>query len=123
MDVEHLVPKSIAPSLDNILANLPRLPQPFGFLVSLRKTLEDEELMRYTGPMTIEHQMIVDAEGNPTAAVIPWDDFQELLAELEANEIVNSEWKEEIANRAREIDEGMVELIDGDDFLKRLESV
>jgi hypothetical protein len=31
---------------------------------------------------------------------------------------VSSEWKEEIARRCREIDEGMVELIPGKDVLK-----
>lgn len=82
--------------------------------------------MRYTETMIIEHQKIVDADGNPTAAVIPWDDFQEFqerLTELETNDIVSPEWKDEIANRALEIDEGKVELIDGDEFLKRLESL
>ncbi len=31
---------------------------------------------------------------------------------------VSSEWKEEIARRCREIDEGTVELIPGEDVLK-----
>ncbi|MDB6076794.1 MAG: hypothetical protein JWO82_541 [Akkermansiaceae bacterium] len=33
---------------------------------------------------------------------------------------VSAEWKEEIHSRARDIDEGRVELIDGEEFLARL---
>lgn len=76
--------------------------------------------------MTIEHHIVTDKDGKPIAAQIPWDEFealQERLADEESGDTVSPEWTEEIANRAREIDQGEVELTDGDDFLKRLEAV
>jgi Putative addiction module component len=37
--------------------------------------------------------------------------------------VVSTEWREEINQRARDIDEGRVQLIDGEDFLQRLRAV
>ena len=36
---------------------------------------------------------------------------------------VSEEWKNELYKRSREIDEGKVELINGNEFLERLKSV
>ncbi|WP_367874863.1 addiction module protein [Luteolibacter sp. Populi] len=44
--------------------------------------------------------------------VVPPDDHE-----------VSSEWNEELLRRTREIDEGKVQLIDGDDFLSRLRAI
>ena len=82
--------------------------------------------MSYTLVMTIEHHIVTDKDGKPIAAQIPWDEFealQERLADGESGETISPEWTEEIKNRAREIDQGEVELTDGDDFLERLEAV
>jgi PHD/YefM family antitoxin component YafN of YafNO toxin-antitoxin module len=75
--------------------------------------------------MTITHQTVLDEEGKPVAALIPWDEFkriQECLSEGGEVEI-SEEWREELRTRASDIDEGRVELIDGEDFLKRLRVV
>ncbi|MAS95658.1 MAG: hypothetical protein CMO55_20855 [Verrucomicrobiales bacterium] len=75
--------------------------------------------------MTIKHQTVFDSDGKPTAALIPWEEFETLrdrLATLD-DEQLSPEWKEEIDRRAKEIDEGTVELIDGEDFLNRLRNV
>lgn len=39
--------------------------------------------MSYPETMTIEHQIVIDADGNPVAAQIPWAEFEALLEELE----------------------------------------
>ncbi len=36
---------------------------------------------------------------------------------------VSTEWRSEINQRARDIDEGRVQLVDGEDFLRRLKAV
>ena len=79
--------------------------------------------------MTITHQTLMDANGNPTAALIPWDEFeaiQQRLSEVEradSDSEVSSEWSAKIHKRATEIDNGTVELVDGNDFLDRLRAV
>ncbi len=52
-------------------------------------------------------------------------DRSRLVAKLtsEAENEVSAEWREEIAGRAREIDEGKVELINGDDFMRRMRAI
>lgn len=76
--------------------------------------------------MTITYQTLMDADGNPTAALIPWDEFeaiQQRLSEVDSDSKVDTDWSKEIHNRAAEIDNGTVELVDGDDFLNRLRAV
>ena len=46
-------------------------------------------------------------------------EFVSLVAPSDDHE-VSSEWNEELLRRTHEIDEGKVQLIDGDDFLSRL---
>jgi PHD/YefM family antitoxin component YafN of YafNO toxin-antitoxin module len=72
--------------------------------------------------MTITHQTLLDHEGKPTAALIPWDEF-EVIRDRLADEDISLEWSEAIGKRADEIDKGEVELIDGEDFLQRLRAV
>ena len=58
--------------------------------------------------MTIEHQIVTDADGNPTAALIPWDQFRILKAEMEFDKDVplSPAWKAEIDRRNQEIEDG-----------------
>jgi Putative addiction module component len=72
--------------------------------------------------MAINHQIVTDAEGRPVAAQIPWDEFIEIQDRLD-QDLISAQWREEIATRAREIDNGKVQLVDGHDFLQRLRGV
>jgi hypothetical protein len=49
-------------------------------------------------------------------------EFVSLMAPIDERE-VSAEWREELHQRARDIDEGRIGLIDGEDFLSRLRSV
>lgn len=49
-------------------------------------------------------------------------EFVTLVAPSEEEE-VSAEWREELHQRARDIDEGRVQLIDGEDFLRRLRAI
>ncbi len=73
--------------------------------------------------MTIDHQVVTDEAGNRIAAQIPWDQFEAIQDRLADEPEVSQEWSDELTQRAEDIDAGRVELIDGDDFLKRLEAV
>lgn len=63
--------------------------------------------------MMIEHQKIVDADGNPTAAVVPWEEFEAIRERLEGEEI-SPEWKAEIHRRMDSYRAGTAEVIPGD---------
>ena len=55
---------------------------------------------------------------------LPLEERKSLTAGL--NEVygeVSEEWRQELTKRAQEIDEGKVELVDGEDFLERLKAV
>lgn len=49
-------------------------------------------------------------------------EFAELIASSREDE-VSDEWKAELRSRADDIDSGRVQLVDGDDFLKRLRAL
>lgn len=72
--------------------------------------------------MIITHQIFTDSEGRPVAAQIPWDEFEEIRDRLNEDD-VSDEWRNEIAKRALEIDNGEVELVDGEQFLQRLKEI
>ncbi len=72
-----------------------------------------------TRTMTIHHQIVTDTEGRPVVAQIPGEEFEPVRDRLDEVDIPDP-WREEIADRAREINEGKVELVDGEDFLQRL---
>ncbi|MEO0416073.1 MAG: hypothetical protein AAF226_14090 [Verrucomicrobiota bacterium] len=72
--------------------------------------------------MTIEHQIVTDADGNPIAAQIPWTEFEKLKQQIDGYEL-DREWSNELHKRAEEIDHGEVDLVEGEDFLKRLKDV
>ena len=48
--------------------------------------------------------------------------FVSLVAPVDEEE-VSAEWRAELHQRARDIDEGRVQLIDGEDFLRRLRAI
>lgn len=61
--------------------------------------------------MTIPHQMLMDADGKPVAAQIPWDEFeaiQQRLKEMDDSPL-SPEWRAELDRRRQKIDEGMTE--------------
>ena len=88
------------------------------------KTLERTQTLSYLRTMAITHQTVVDKDGQPTAALIPWKEFELIRERLGEDDLdLSDEWREELRNRVREIDEGQVELVDGDDFLGRLRDV
>lgn len=62
--------------------------------------------------MTIEHQIITDEDGQPTAAIIPWEMFQVIQAEIEV--------KAMLERRSQELIEGTVEGIESDELFKRV---
>ena len=72
------------------------------------------------------YQTVVDENGKPTAAQIPWEQFkliQRKFAEEDNDTVISAEWSDELNRRAKDIDEGRVELVDGEDFLSRLRAV
>ncbi len=88
-----------------------------------RNPLERERALSYTPAMTITHQTVLGPNGEPTAAIIPWEEFERIQAQLGDASEVSAEWQEEIERRAKEIDKGEVKLVDGRDFLDRLNAV
>ena len=73
--------------------------------------------------MSITHQTVLGENGQPTAALIPWEEFQRIQEYLGEDESFSGVWESEINSRAREIDEGRVELTDGEDFIRRLRAL
>lgn len=76
--------------------------------------------------MTITYQTLMGENGEPTAALIPWEQFQVIQRKLDEEDdgmVISAEWSDELNRRAKDIDEGRVELVDGEDFLRRLRAV
>lgn len=75
--------------------------------------------------MTIPHQTLVDANGQPVAVQIPWEDFQQIQRRLEQDEDseISTRWRQELHRRSEEIDSGRVQLIEGEAFLERLRTL
>ena len=61
--------------------------------------------------MTITHQTLMDSDGNPTAALIPWDEFEAIQQRLEeVNDApLSPEWRAELDRRRQGIDDGTTE--------------
>ena len=78
--------------------------------------------MGYTASMTITHQTLLDEEGKPTAAVIPWDEFKEICDRLEEDDDgkLSPEWRSELDRRVREIKEGTVQTIANDEVFAQV---
>ena len=79
--------------------------------------------------MTITHQTLMDANGNPTAALIPWDEFEAIQQRLSEADSDNKdddfeltpEWREELHRRVAEIDSGKAKLIPNDEVWRGID--
>ncbi len=77
-------------------------------LSSGRNALEKDRAMSYVLDMTITHQTVVDENGKPTAAQIPWDEFEMIREEMEESD-------EATAEEAAAIDEAHKDRAEGND--------
>ncbi len=61
--------------------------------------------------MTISYQTLMGKDGKPTAALIPWEEFRVIRAELEGAEDapLSPEWKAELDRRVQGIKDGTTE--------------
>ncbi len=84
--------------------------------------IDGEETMSYTVSMIITHQTVLDENGNPSAALIPWDQFRVIKAELESAEDapLSPDWKAELDRRSRELDDGTVQGVSHDEMMARV---
>lgn len=75
--------------------------------------------MGYTANMTITYQTLIGADGEPTAAQIPWDEFRVMRAELEGAEDapLSPEWKAELDRRMQGIKDGTTKGIPHDEVM------
>ena len=79
--------------------------------------------MSYSAGMTITYQTVVDENGKPTAAQIPWEQFELIRDELEESSEATPEEAEAIAeaqkDRAQGNDDAFMDL---DDFMAEVKS-
>jgi len=75
--------------------------------------------------MTITHQILTDAEGNPVAAQIPWDEFRVIRAELEKSDDapLTFEWKAELDRRMENYRNGTAVLSPHDEVMEEVREV
>ncbi|MDF1814072.1 MAG: addiction module protein [Verrucomicrobiales bacterium] len=89
--------------------------------------LERKETMSYTETMTIEHQIVTDEDGQPTAAIIPWDQFQRLQAmhaSLENDkEPISDEFRDELNRRVQGLKDGTNKGIPHEEAMADLRSI
>jgi len=73
--------------------------------------------------MTIEHQKIVDEDGNPTAAVIPWELFRIIQAELEfdPNAPLDPDYKSELNRRLESYRDGSAKTLSRDQLMEGIQ--
>lgn len=83
--------------------------------------LETVRAIGYSSNMTIHHQTVLDENGNPTAAIIPWDEFRIIKAEMERSQSVDSKVREVLDRRSRELEDGTVEGITTEEMFRRVE--
>lgn len=77
--------------------------------------------MSYHPYMTIHHQILTDQDGNPTAALIPWEEFQVIKAEMERNLPLDPETRAVLDRRSRELEDGTVEGIGTEEMFRRVQ--
>lgn len=72
--------------------------------------------------MTITHQKLVDEDGNPTAALIPWEEFRLIQAELETPEDapISPEWKVELDRRVESYRNGTSKLVPHNEVIQKV---
>ena len=78
--------------------------------------------LSYTSSVPVSEKVQRLAESYSALSSAERLEFVSLVVPPDDHE-VGSEWNEELLRRTREIDEGEVQLIDGDDFLGRLRAV
>ena len=79
--------------------------------------------MSYTANMTITHQTVVDKNGKPTAAQIPWAEFELICEAMEESDEATLEEAEAIAEAHKDRAEGNDEaFMDLDKFMAECES-
>jgi hypothetical protein len=76
--------------------------------------------MVYNCPMTITHQILTDAEGNPVAAQIPWAEFEVIKAELERDLTLDAETRSMLDRRSQEMEDGSIEGLDSQEMFRRV---
>ena len=72
--------------------------------------------------MAISQKVRALAEGYAELNAEERHEFASLVAPVDDSKI-SQEWSNEIHSRADDIDSGRVELVDGEDFLRRLDAV
>ena len=70
--------------------------------------------------MTITHQIVTDAEGQPTAALIPWDEFEVIQAEVKTGLPLEPAIRSMLERRSQELEEGTVKGISSEEMFKRV---
>lgn len=85
-----------------------------------RNALEKARQKSYTQAMTINHQILTDAEGRPVAAQIPWEEFEAIKAELERDLPLDTETRAMLDRRARELEDGTTEGLDSQEMFRRV---
>lgn len=75
--------------------------------------------------MIIEHQIVTDEEGRPTAALIPWDEFEKVRGKLaeESCETMPDEIKDELDSRLEGLRSGSKKAIPHNELIADLRSV
>lgn len=72
--------------------------------------------------MTIHHQTVLDENGNPTAAIIPWDEFRIIKAEMgvPGDAPLSPEWKAELERRMENYRNGTATLIPHEEVMEEV---
>ncbi len=60
--------------------------------------------------MQITHEVVTDEAGNPTAAILPWGEFEAIVERLRSYEddSLDSTWRAELERRRSTIEDGSV---------------
>lgn len=103
--------------------NVEALRRVYFIVASRRNALEEGRAMSYTARMIIEHQIVTDAEGKPTAALIPWDAFEVMRDRLEnGTDEMTDEFKAELNQRVENLRNGTTKAIPHDELMADLQS-
>jgi PHD/YefM family antitoxin component YafN of YafNO toxin-antitoxin module len=79
--------------------------------------------MSYTANMSITYQTVVDENGEPTAAQIPWDEFKLIREAMEESDEATPEEAEAIAEAHKDRAEGNEDAFkDLDEFMSECKS-
>ena len=72
--------------------------------------------------MALSEKVRVLAESYAELSSEERHEFARLVAPVDESE-VSQEWRKELHSRADDIDSGRVQLVDGEDFLRRLDAI